>query len=386
MKNIQDHHFTIQGAATAIDVYADSVEETALQQLHHIASCPAFNDSKIVIMPDVHAGKGAVIGFTATISDKVSPNVVGVDIGCGVLGCNIGTQRPDFAKLDRFIRDKIPSGHNVHTKCGYGNTIFEDDMAICTREVARDMNKFDSVDYYDKSIGTLGGGNHFIEVGYSSKTGDYWVIIHSGSRKFGNDIGNYYWKLAKEQGNYSQGNKSLAWLVGKDREEYLHAAKIAQRYAQINRRAMAETLLHYLGYDARYVERYESVHNYIDFTTKNSLIVRKGAISAMRGERVIIPLNMAEGCIIGVGKGNADWNLSAPHGAGRTMSRSGAKKTLRIEDFEESMKDVWSSCVCAKTLDEAPQAYKPSKGILDALPQTVEITDILKSVYNFKSV
>jgi len=382
MSNILDHYFYIQGAYALIHVYADQVEEPALQQLHYISNCPAFAGSKIAIMPDVHAGKGAVIGFTATITDKVSPNIVGVDIGCGVSAYNLGSKKPNFIKLDEFIIDHIPRGHCVNANYNYGNTGFEGDLALDTRDVAHIIGTFDSADYYDKSIGTLGGGNHFIEVDYSVQNDSYWLVIHSGSRKFGNDIGNYYWKLAKSLGNYTNGKKELAWLDGTNKEDYLHAAKVAQHYAAANRQAMAETILTYLNYDADYTEHVESVHNYIDFTDQP--IVRKGAIAARKGDRVIIPLNMAAGCILGVGKGNSDWNMSAPHGAGRKLSRSGAKRELNMVDFEKSMEGVWSSCIGPETLDEAPDAYKDVAPILAALPATVEITDTLKSVYVVK--
>lgn len=373
------NYFEIEGAVTKIKVFANQVEETAMAQLYKIASHSAFAGSKIRIMPDVHAGKGAVIGFTATISDKVCPNLVGVDIGCGVSAYNI-YEKPDFKKLDQFIRDNIPSGHSVHTDDVVG-TSAEDDFMEKVCAIAREIEG--DAAYYRKSLGTLGSGNHFLSIEQVDND-NCWFLIHTGSRKFGKDVADYHWKKAKRLGNHRSGELDLAWLDGKDAEEYLAHMKVAQQYAKLNRSIIANIVLHYLGIDSYHTEKVESVHNYIDFGS-NPPIIRKGAISALHGERMVIPFNMADGSILGRGKGVEDWNFSAPHGAGRKMARGHAKRKLRLEDYEKRMQGVWSSCVSEKTLDESPMAYKPYEEILESIKDTVEVTHRLKPVYNFKA-
>lgn len=360
-------------------------------------------------MPDVHAGKSCVVGFTGNLGDKVIPNIVGGDIGCGMLCVNLGQVDIDYDKLDNYIYDNIPSGQDVNeTK----TTNFDLNRLYCNRYLK-------NVDMLEKSIGSLGGGNHFIEIDEDEK-GNKYLIIHSGSRNLGAQVAKYYQALANQICNYrileykekqkklvaeytssgrqkeiEQGLKQLkeeysvnkeiipyefAYLEGKYRDAYLHDMNICQEYAELNRYTMAKKIADEMGWDI--TDRFESVHNYI---SKEDNIVRKGAISAKEGEPVIIPMNMRDGCLIGIGKGNPDWNYSAPHGAGRIMSRSEAKEKLNLEDYKNSMSNVYTTSVNEETIDEAPFVYKPYEEIMDYIIPTVDITNVTKPVYNFKS-
>lgn len=392
-----------------LKIFTENIEEEALDQINTLIKQEAFKDCKVRIMPDVHAGKGCVIGFTADLGDKVIPNIVGVDIGCGMKTIKLGKVDLDLEKLDKVIRKNIPSGRNVHQ--GRLNRFDKLQELYCYRTL-KDTKRI------ERSIGTLGGGNHFIEVDVDRK-GNKYLIIHTGSRNLGNQVAKHYQNLAielmqgkgniyekqekliaeyKEQGkrkeiksvlkilhknfNPSPLNipKDLCYLTGKYREQYLHDMSICQEYADLNRKTIASLVLDSYGISS--INEFSTIHNYIDH---DSNIVRKGAISAKKGELLLIPINMRDGCILGKGKGNKDWNESAPHGAGRLMSRSKAKKTLSLEDFKESMSGIYTRSVGLPTIDEAPMAYKPIEEIVDNITDTVEVLEIIKPIYNFKS-
>lgn len=393
-----------------LKIFTDDIEQEAIEQINLLLEQEPFKDCKVRIMPDVHAGKGCVIGFTADLGDKVIPNIVGVDIGCGMLCVELGKINLDLEDLDKVINKKIPAGRNIREQKLMD---FEEiNELYCFREL-KDTKKF------NRAIGTLGGGNHFIEIDEDESDNKY-LVIHTGSRNLGKQVADYYQKLAvqlcsgkeemfkrkeeiiktyKEQGRRQEIQKALksleseyknnkpklpnelCYLEGKYREMYLHDMRICQKYASVNRDMIArEILLSY--FDRAEVFAFETIHNYISFKDN---IVRKGAISANKGERVIIPINMRDGSIIAVGKGNEDWNNSAPHGAGRLMSRRKAKETYNLEEFKESMKDIYSTSVVADTIDEAPFVYKPMQEIIDNIQDTVEIEKIIKPIYNFKA-
>ncbi len=364
--------FEITGKYGTCKIFNDVVEETAMSQIYALMSHKIVEGHKVAFMPDIHAGAGCVIGTTMELGDIVIPSIIGVDIGCGVIGYNLGKIDIDFQSLDDVIRKYIPYGFAVneaqypfHREKLFYNMVKD----ICKKiDLALGRVKC--------AIGTLGGGNHFIEID-ESEEGEKWLTIHSGSRNFGLKIALYHQKKA----NVSCGGKfgGLAWLEDADAQEYYCDMKIAQEYALLNRAVMGAEILKNMNWST--YQRVESIHNYIDFTND---VVRKGAISAGVDEDVIIPLNMKDGVIIGKGKGNPDWNFSAPHGAGRIMSRSKAKKEVSLEDYKEIMKDVWSTCIGKSTLDESPFAYKNPKGIIKYFEPSVEVIERLKSVYVFK--
>lgn len=353
-----------------LKIFTDNIEEEAIKQIDLLLEQEPFKNCKVRIMPDVHSGKGCVIGFTADLGDKVIPNIVGVDIGCGMLCVELGKVDLDLAKMDKMINKVIPAGRNIRER---KLTDFEkiNDL-YCLREL-RDIKKF------NKSIGTLGGGNHFIEID-KDEEGNKYLVIHTGSRNLGKQVADYYQGLAIELCKEKL-PRDLCYLEGKYREMYLHDMKICQEYASLNRLYIAkEILINY--FENCDFHSFETIHNYISFEDN---IVRKGAISAKEGEKVLIPINMRDGSIIAIGKGNKDWNQSAPHGAGRIMSRKKAKETFKLEDFRESMKDVYTTSVVKETIDEAPFVYKPMQEILDNIKDTVEVERIIKPIYNFKA-
>lgn len=396
-----------------LKIFTKNVEQEAVDQIELLLVQDAFKDCKVRIMPDVHAGKGCVIGFTADLGEKVIPNIVGVDIGCGMLCVSLGQTDIDFEKLDNVIRSYIPSGRDVHE----GRIIrFEELQDLkCYREL-RDTKRL------ERSIGTLGGGNHFIEVD-AAEDGYKYLVIHTGSRNLGKQVADYYQNLAfelmsgkdelyEEQGriieeykatgrksdiqnaiaelhrNFKAVNpnipKDLCYLEGKYREDYLHDMRICQKFAYMNRVMIAQIICNHMGWgvDADMPDYFECIHNYIDH---DSNIVRKGAISAKLGEKVLIPINMRDGCIIGTGKGNEDWNQSAPHGAGRVMSRTKAKELVLLEEFEKSMDGIYTTSVNQSTIDESPMAYKTLDEIVENIKDTVDVLAIIKPVYNFKA-
>lgn len=422
-----------------LKIFTDDVEQEAINQINELLDQEAFKDSKIRIMPDVHAGKGCVIGFTGNLGDKVIPNIVGVDIGCGMLCVELGNIDLNLERLDKIIREYVPSGFEVHDERKYKFLELQD--LKCYREL-KDTKRL------ERSIGTLGGGNHFIEIDIDEDNNKY-LVIHTGSRNLGKQVAEYYQELANQLCNYNIGEykekqqelikkykeqgrkqeiqsalmelkekyktdhkkipKDLAYLERQYREDYLHDMKICQEFAKDNRLCIAKQILcnyfqlpYYEGYKSvrlrekamsicdwytqDMIERdfwyFETIHNYISFEDN---IVRKGAISAKKGEMVLIPMNMRDGCIIGVGKGNDDWNQSAPHGAGRIMSRMKAKETFDLDEYKESMKDIYTTSVNENTIDEAPFVYKPMQEIINNIGDTVDIIKIIKPIYNFKA-
>ena len=381
-------------------IFTDNIDHAALAQLHDLDKTGVFEGQPVRIMPDVHAGAGCVIGFTAPIKDKIIPNLVGVDIGCGMLCVDLGKVEIDYAKLDAVIRAEVPSGRNVGKYSQKAHNLIE---------LLRCKDHLQNRDWLECSLGTLGGGNHFIEIDEDEEGGKY-LVIHSGSRNLGKQVAEYYQDLAvKEYRSTStaeiisalkaQGRereiadtlkrlkeekpalpKDLCYLQGQSMQDYLHDMQICTSFADENRMTIARNILFYfiIGGNVTY---FTTRHNYIS----EDNYIRKGAIEAKKGTRVLIPLNMRDGCIIGIGKGNPDWNYSAPHGAGRTMSRAEAKKQLHVEDFKETMAGVFSTTVSEDTIDEAPFAYKPSEEIIALVRDTVEIEKIIKPVYNYKA-
>jgi tRNA-splicing ligase RtcB (3'-phosphate/5'-hydroxy nucleic acid ligase) len=353
--------------ACGITVHADDVESSALDQLKRMAGCGVFDPETIQIMPDVHAGAGSVIGFTVPLGDKVIPNVIGVDIGCGVSAMRIEVDMaPYLSDFDTCVRNTIPSGFSVRQTPIAMPAALHASVEAIGRKLGLDMGRV------IRSVGTLGGGNHFIEIDRSRETGTCWLLIHSGSRNFGLQIA--LWHQKKAKANHPEAGE-LAWLEGADAAEYMADMRVAQEYAAYNRASMIAALYPGLSADI------DTVHNFI----ADDDIIRKGAIQAMPGQRVIIPWNMRDGAIIGTGKGNPDWNFSAPHGAGRTMGRGDAKRNLSMDDYAAAMAGIYSTCVNASTLDEAPMAYKASAAIEAALANTVEVTEHLIPIYNFKA-
>ena len=377
----------IKGKLNTAICYAKVVEDEAIEQIRRMCDYPLTEGCQVRIMPDVHAGKGCTVGTTMTISGKACPNIVGVDIGCGMYTVKLADREIDFEKVDEAAHF-IPSGMNV----------WEGRL--------------------ERSLGTLGGGNHFIEIEVS-KDGTYYLIIHSGSRNLGKQVAEIYQQLAidlhmgkedffrqrdeiietyKAEGRRSEIQKALkelqdnyetqqlevpadiCWLYGSFLEDYLHDVEICQTFARKSREKMAEIILQRTGMTA--VEAFHTIHNYID---TNEMILRKGAIAAHEGEKVLIPLNMRDGSVIAVGRGNPEWNFSAPHGAGRLMSRTKAKEALSMEAYKEAMAGIYTTSVSEKTLDEAPMAYKSIDAIIDVIADTVDIIDIMKPVYNFKA-
>ena len=398
----------IKGKVNTALCYAKVVEDEAIEQIKRMCDFPMTEGSKIRIMPDVHSGKGCTIGTTMTIKDKAVPNVVGVDIGCGMYTVNLGKKYIDLEKFD-MAAFSIPSGMDV-----WEGRIERFDLTElrCYRELKNSRR-------LERSLGTLGGGNHFIEIDRATD-GTNYLVIHSGSRNLGKQVAEIYQTLAvdldkgigeyleareeiirtyKEQGKrkeiqtalkelydkkYNEGPmtmpEDLCYLTGRYLDDYLHDVEICQRFAKRNREKMAEILLEKTGLSSG--EAFHTIHNYID---TDEMILRKGAIAAHKGEKVLIPINMRDGSVLAIGKGNPEWNYSAPHGAGRIMSRSKAKYNLSMEEYRESMKDVYTTSVCEATLDEAPMAYKSLDDIIDVIKESVDVIEVMKPIYNFKA-
>ncbi len=397
----------IRGKVNTAICYAKIVEEEAIGQIRRMCDYEFTEGSRIRIMPDVHAGKGCTIGTTMTVIDKAVPNVVGVDIGCGMYTVELGKAPVDFEKLDEAAH-YIPSGMNTWDE---RKEHFNLTALACFRDLKQARR-------LERSLGTLGGGNHFIEIDEAAD-GTKYLVIHSGSRNLGKQVAEHYQQLAielnrgiddyllqrdeiirtlKEQGRkdeIQEALKNLKWdkyrketsipedlcfLYGRHLEAYLHDVEICQQFARRNREKMAEILLERTGIAGG--EAFHTIHNYID---TEEMILRKGAIAAHKGEKVLIPINMRDGSVLAVGKGNPEWNYSAPHGAGRLMSRKAAKTTLSLEEYEASMKGIYTTSVNRATLDEAPMAYKSLEDIIDVIRESVDVIDVMKPVYNFKA-
>ncbi len=397
--------FEIKGKANTAICYAKVVEEQAIEQIRRMCDYEITQGSQIRIMPDVHAGKGCTIGTTMTITDKAVPNVVGVDIGCGMYTVDLGRADLDLERLDEAAH-YVPSGMDV----------WEDRQEPFDLQGLRCYRNLRDTRRLERSLGTLGDGNHFIEVDVS-EDGTRFLIIHSGSRNLGKQVAEYYQHLAvelnqgkeeyfqkrdalireyKETGRRTEiqaALKQLRWtekettipedlcfVYGKHLEDYLHDVEICQRFARRNRELMAEILVDRCGLEVG--ESFHTIHNYID--TKE-MILRKGAIAAHEGERVLIPINMRDGSVLARGKGNPEWNYSAPHGAGRILSRTAAREELSLEDYRRQMEGIYTTSVSEETLDEAPMAYKSLKDIIDVIQESVDIIEVLRPIYNFKA-
>ena len=350
---------TIKGKYNEATAYVDIIEEQCLSQLYRICKQKIFKDTIIKIMPDTHAGKGSVVGFTCAHLEYVIPNIVGSDIGCGMEVTELGNIDIDFQKLDEFIIENIPFSVNI-------NKTTDKDIP---REWKKTLLPLSNKINYDirkalKALGSLGGGNHFIEIN-EGKDGKRYLVIHSGSRKLGNETALYYQRKAekycKEMREQTDKDsiyhlpKELSFLEGDAAAEYLEAMKLVQKYADLNRKIMSRKISEFLNLEYKTLEKFSSVHNYYDFDDK---VIRKGAIAAKEGEKLIIPINMRDGSILAVGKNNAEWNYSAPHRAGRLMSRGQAKGKITLEEFQKSMTGIYTSSVKNSTIDEAPMAYK----------------------------
>ena len=409
-----------------VKIFTDNVEESAVGQIKQLLSIDVFSNCKIRIMPDVHAGAGCVIGFTGDLGDKVIPNIVGVDIGCGILVQPFRCLKDiDFHALNEFILKAIPSGRNHRSEEYLPLSQKYMDRYSEAKNIIRQIRcyrELKDVKRLDKSIGTLGGGNHFIELD-KDEQGMYFLVVHTGSRNLGKQVAEIYQKLAvkcqsgwaemmKEQNRliaeYKQLGKKdelqevirklhnsfkmckpiipaeLSYLEGRYREDYFHDMRLCQQWAVINRKLIVDLLLDFLvkdGYVDVANESFESVHNYIG----DDNIIRKGAISARTGEKCIIPMNMRDGSLICIGKGNEDWNFSAPHGAGRVMSRSQALKLIDMNEFTQTMKGIYSETITEATKDESPMVYKPINEIIDNIVDTVDVMNIIKPIFNFKA-
>lgn len=391
----------LKGKYNTAKVYTDNVEQEAVAQIIELCNQEFVEGSKIRIMPDTHAGAGCTIGTTMTIADKIVPNLVGVDIGCGMETIRIKQKDIDLQKLDRSIYSFVPSGFDIRSEeHPYTRHINFGGLA-CAKNVNQSRARL--------SIGTLGGGNHFIEIDKDIE-GNLYLVVHSGSRYLGKQVAEYYQEKAynellkmndkkqevvnmlRAQGrekeiqtelkklNLEKVNKALAYLQGQSFHNYINDMKIVQTYAVYNRKAIIDEIVKQNNLEI--VEQFTTIHNYIDV---ESMILRKGAISAQKGEKVLIPINMRDGSLICIGKGNSDWNCSAPHGAGRLMSRSKAKQVFTLQEYEESMRGIFTTSVNKSTLDEAPMVYKPISEIVDNIKDTVDIIREIKPLYNFKA-
>lgn len=395
----------LNGKYNSAKVFTEVIEQDAVSQIIAFCSQPMSADSQIRIMPDVHAGAGCTIGTTMTITDKVIPNLVGVDIGCGMETVRLKEKHIELQKLDKLIYEKIPSGFAIREKPHRYSEKVDLTELYCYKHI--DPLRA------EKSIGTLGGGNHFIEAD-KGEDGGIYIVIHSGSRHLGVETAKYYQNEAyrrlnkssekevneliermKSEGKHKQIQselkklentkttdipKHLAYCEGELFDQYIHDMKIVQQFAMLNRQAMMDEIIK--GMHLHVVEQFTTIHNYIDTDT---MILRKGAVSAQAGEKLLIPINMRDGSLICTGKGNPDWNCSAPHGAGRLMSRSQAKQSFTVSEFKKQMDGIYTTSVNAQTLDECPMAYKSMEDIVDNIGDTVEINEVIKPIYNFKA-
>jgi len=401
--------FELKGKYNYCKVYTDIVDNATISQLTNLLNQECMSGLNIRIMSDCHAGSGCVVGTTMTLKDRVIPNLVGVDIGCGMRVIKLKEKRIDLPALDSVIRKYVPSGFGVHEE------------AIAESGADKLIASGTNIERAMKSLGTLGGGNHFIEVDRADD-GSLYLVIHTGSRHLGIEVCKYYQDLAfqklkekdaggslrekskdlvaryKAEGRKKEISKALeklkaehnatnvsvchelAYVEGLDFLDYIHDMKITQEHAVINRATIAKQIMKHAKLHAE--DEFETIHNYID---TDAMILRKGAVSAKAGEKLIIPLNMRDGALICIGKGNHDWNCSAPHGAGRIMSRSEAKENVSMSEYKKSMEGIFTTCVNRGTIDESPMAYKPAQAIIDNISETVEITDHIMPIYNFKA-
>ena len=397
----------IEGRCNTANVYTEAVEETALAQIRTLCDQEFVRGARIRIMPDVHAGAGCTIGTTMTITDAVVPNLVGVDIGCGMETIRLRNRHLEPAKLDKLIYEKIPSGFHILEKAHKLNDDIDLTQLRCLRPARINLDRA------VRSLGTLGGGNHFIEADKDDE-GRLYVVIHSGSRHLGLEVAEYYQEQAWKSLNGASGKdieklieeykrtgrekgieskvesikarvgtgipKPLAPCRGELMEDYIHDMKIVQRFAMLNQKAMMDELIR--GMKFKVEEEFTTIHNYID---TDAMILRKGAVSARKGEKLLIPVNMRDGSLICTGKGNEDWNFSAPHGAGRLMSRRKARETYTVSQFKKEMAGIFTTSANAQTLDECPMAYKDMADIVDNIGDTAKIECVIRPIYNFKA-
>ena len=410
----------LEGKYNIAKIFTDRVDAATEAQVTNLLNQPCVKGAQIRIMPDCHAGAGCVIGTTMTITDKVIPNLVGVDIGCGMLAVKLKEKRVDLTMFDSVSQAEIPAGMRMrstpHSRAG--------DMSAEELACWRKTGCHVSAEVFSLSLGTLGGGNHFWELDRDEED-RIWLVVHTGSRRTGKDVAEYYQKTAYESLNHlgrerraeiaaereafirrlreeGRGKEistllaqwqpsapenagapvpyEVAWCEGELFDSYIHDMRVMQRYAALNRRVITETILKKCKLHAE--DMFETVHNYID---TDRMILRKGSVSAAAGERLLIPINMRDGALICVGKGNPDWNESAPHGAGRLMSRSEARESISMKDYRDSMKGIYTTCVSRATLDESPFAYKPIDEIISNVRPTVDIVSRIRPVYNFKA-
>ena len=395
----------LQGKYNSAKIFTEIIDEGAVSQIITLLNQPMSQEQTVRIMPDVHAGAGCTIGTTMTVTDKIVPNLVGVDIGCGMETVRLKEKHIEVMQLDKLIYKAIPSGFSIREKPHRYSEKIDLAKLFC-------YDKINPV-RAERSIGTLGGGNHFIEADKGSD-GAVYIVIHSGSRHLGVEVAKYYQEESyrrlnkssqsdvneliakmKSEGRQKQLEaeikklkstkrtsvpKELAYAEGELFEQYIHDMKIVQEFAAINRQAMMDEIIKGMGLHV--IEQFTTVHNYID---TDSMILRKGAVSAKKDERLLIPINMRDGSLICKGKGNPDWNFSAPHGAGRLLSRSQAKHSLTVSEFKKQMSGIYTTSVNAGTLDESPMAYKTMEDIVDNIGDTAEILDIIKPIYNFKA-
>lgn len=406
----------VKGTYGSAKIFTDIVEKEAEDQVVKMLSHEITKGTKVRMMPDIHAGKGATIGTTIKLPEsfedwKVCPNVVGSDVGCGMMFYKLANKNVDLIKLDKVVNTKVPSGYAVHEKPKMEETIREliSKLSFKLGEKAEER--------IVHSLGTLGGGNHFIELGVDEE-GFYWLAVHSGSRNLGTQVAGVHQEIAmklleenqdkskeiieqlKREGRhreisqvlkeYKENHKAitkedldLAFLSGDLLKNYLSDMVLAQKFAELSRMTMLNIIADEMKFSV--IDKFDSVHNFIEHDNFTNGVIRKGATSAKDGERLVIPLNMRDGSIICIGRGNEDWNESAPHGAGRIMSRSKASRELKMEDFKTQMKGIYSSSIMESTLDEAPEAYKPAQSILDNIKDTADVLHLVKPVYNFKA-
>lgn len=396
----------VTGEYGTAKVFTDNIDETSMNQIKEMLDSPVAQDSNMCIMPDVHAGAGCVIGTTMKITDKIIPYFVGVDIGCGIAVQHIDAKDVNLTKIDNIIHERIPAGFEIRD-IPHDLAKYTDINKLKCKEFLSNFHKFDC------AIGTLGGGNHFIEISMDEDSEEFYLIIHSGSRNLGKQVADFYQNLAaqlsslslsvekaalierlKEEGRHKEiaselkklsenvPKKNMEYLQDQVMDDYIHDMKIVQEYASFNRHVIAAEIMNAAGWNIDYENMFETVHNYIDTDT---MILRKGAVSAQAGERLIIPMNMAWGSVIATGKGNKDWNYSCAHGAGRIMSRREAQRNLSMDDYKNTMKGIYSTCVTPSTLDESPQAYKDPEEVLNNLTDTIRIEKRLIPIYNFKA-
>lgn len=354
-------------------VYTDNLEPSAAGQIKAFCDMEYSSGSNIRIMPDVHAGKGCTIGTTMTVTDKIVPNIVGVDIGCGMLTVKLKEKRLELPKLDSFIRQNIPFGRNVRERAHRSHGRIDIYELECVKKIDTRRAK--------ESIGTLGGGNHFIEIDTDGDS--LYLVIHTGSRNLGLRVAEYYQKTAYNAcGGRAQSEipYELAFLEGDSMQSYLHDMELMQRFAALNRTVIKEVIVD--GLKLHEEESFETIHNYID---TDNMILRKGAVSASKGEQLLIPMNMRDGSLLCTGLGNSDWNCSAPHGAGRLMNRRDAEQSFTLSQFKKSMEGIFTTSVSKDTIDESPFVYKPMEEILKNISETVTVDKILKPIYNFKA-